>query len=224
MESRLASTLIALSLLALALASVGSVKAQTETTTVTTTPIVVSFENVTVFKFNVTVVSFGYINRTTLIVSYTCQYATTPDEDCVYIGVEFYNGTELKESFSIPIVCHLESICSYVTYVNIANYSKIHVKLYDLNKDKLLAETDIPIPYAGPSLSGYLSFLYILIPVGLIGGLAARGSIKMIGIGFVLLGVVFLLLPYIGIYPPNQYAVFTVSIIIGIILLWFSER
>jgi len=195
-------------------------------TTTTTTEVRIIIQNVTVFKFNVTSISFGFANSSTLAVSYVCMYEADYTE-CTPLIVNIYNGTNLIYQLNFTdfeSMCTLESICSGVEYVDISNFTGIHVEIYDVVTGQLLNAFDIPIPYAGPQLVGYLQLLYPLVTIGVIVGLAARGSMKTIGLGFILAGVAVLILPYIGVYPPYQYALFVFSIIIGIVLLWFSER
>jgi len=230
-------TLYVLALIILAF-GVPVVVAQTETTTAETTTITVTtttatttevrivIQNVTVFRFNVTSLIFGFANSTTLVVSYVCVYETDYTE-CTPLTVNIYNDTELVYQLSFADfgeMCTIESVCSGREYLDISNFSKIHVEVYSAETGQLLQAFDIPIPYAGPQLAGYLQLLYTLVTVGVLGGLAARGSTKTIGIGFVLFGIAMLLLPYIGIYPPYQYVLFVFAVIIGIVLLWFSER
>jgi len=195
-------------------------------TTTTTTEVRIIIQNVTVFKFNVTSISFGFANRSTLVVSYVCMYEVSYAE-CTPLTVNIYNGTTLMYQFNFTdfgSMCTLESVCSCVEYADVSNFTAIHVEVYNANTGQLLSAFDIPIPYAGPQLTGYLQLLYPLITVGVIVGLAARGSMKSISLGFIVAGISLLLLPYIGIYPPNQYALFVFAVIVGIILLWFSER
>ena len=186
----------------------------------------VSLENITVFDYNVTTVSFGFINKTHIIVTYTCLYQVSYEDECARLRIDFYNDTTLVDTVfftNYTLLCgKLESICSGADYVNITGFERITYKIYDTTTGELLQEGEIPIPYFGPELVGYLSLLYVLVTIGVIGGFAAKGSLKMTGIGFIVAGVLILLLPYIGIYPPYLYVLFVLSIIIGIILLWMS--
>lgn len=223
-------TLYVLALIILAL-GVPVVAAQTETATetitvTTTTEVRVVIQNVTVFRFNVTSLFFGFANSTTLVVSYVCVYETDYTE-CTPLTVNVYNDTDLVYQLSFADweeMCTIESVCSGREYLDISNFSKIRVEIYSAETGELLQAFDIPIPYAGPQLAGYLQLLYTLVTIGVLGGLVARGSTKTIGIGFILFGIAALLLPYIGIYPPHQYVLFVFAVIIGIVLLWFSER
>jgi len=196
-------------------------------TTTATTEYRITIENVTVFSFNVTGVSVGFINSSHIIVTYTCLYSANYSEECVPIVIMVYNGELFARNISftdLGTMCtRFESVCNGYGYVNVTDFTKIVLKAVDNRTQEILQVVEIPIPYYGPQLTGYLSMLYALIPVGVIGGLAARGSLKMVGMGFLVLGLVFLLLPYIGIYPPYQYVAFVFATVVGIIILWFSR-
>lgn len=218
----IAPTLIALAL-ALALAASVSL-AQTNTTT---TEYRITIENVTVFSFNVTGIAVGFINSSHMIVTYTCLYNANYTEECTRLVVMVYNDQLFVQNISFDNLTKLcsafESVCSGYSYVNVSGFSKIVLKAVDADTQEVLQVAEIPMPYYGPRLTGYLSMLYALIPAGIIGGLVARGSLKMIGVGFIVLGLVTLLLPYLGIYPPYQYVLFVFAIIVGLIILWFSR-
>jgi len=195
-------------------------------TTITTTEVKVIIQNVTVFRFNVTTLFFGFVNESTMIVSYTCMYEESCDE-CIPLLVKIYNDAKLAYEIDFTDfeeMCTVESICSDRVFIDVSGFTRIHVEVYDAETMELLGEFDAELPYAGPKLTGYLQLLYPLVTIGIIVGLAARGSTKTTAIGFIVAGVALLVLPYIGIYPPNMYALFVFSIIIGVILLWFSER
>jgi len=175
-----------------------------------TTEYYIQIQNVTVFQFNVTGLSVGFVNETHIIVAYTCMYQTNYSEECTKLRVEVYDNSVHKYTLyftNLTELCgYLESVCSGHEYVNVSGFSKIVLKVYN-----------------GPKLTGYLTMLYYLVTIGLLGGLAARGSIKLIGLGFVVFGLTTLVLPYIGIYPPYQYVLFVFAIIVGLILLWYSK-
>jgi len=192
-----------------------------------TTEYYIQIQNVTVFQFNVTGLSVGFVNETHIIVAYTCMYQTNYSEECTKLRVEVYDNSVHKYTLyftNLTELCgYLESVCSGHEYVNVSGFSKIVLKVYNNETGELLQIAEIPIPYFGPKLTGYLTMLYYLVTIGLLGGLAARGSIKLIGLGFVVFGLTTLVLPYIGIYPPYQYVLFVFAIIVGLILLWYSK-
>lgn len=192
-----------------------------------TTEYYIQIQNVTIFQFNVTGLSIGFVNESHIIITYTCMYQSNYSEECTPLRVEVYDDTVLKYTLyftNLTQLCgYLESVCSGHDYVNVTGFSKIVLKVYNNETNELLQVAEVPIPYFGPKLTGYLTMLYYLLTIGLFGGLAARGSMKTIGLGFIVFGIVTLVLPYIGIYPPYQYVLFVFAIIVGLILLWYSK-
>ena len=199
------------------------VSAQTNTTA---TEIRIIFENVTVYSFNATNLKFSIVNQTSGILVYSCLYEANYTEDCTRLKIEIYNDTAYMYSVDfadLDSYCNiLESVCSAREFVDIANFTLVRLKIYNYDTGELISEVVIQLPYFGPSLTGYLSYLYVLIGIGALVGLSGRGSIKNIGIGFILFGIAIFVLPYLGVYIPYSYIVFALSIILGIVLLWFS--
>ncbi len=105
--------------------------------------------------------------------------------------------------------------------MNISGFTEIRANITDLTYGNW-TEVVIQPPTYGPGLVGYAAFLTTLIPIALLTGLAARGSTAQTGIGLFTYGIVILALPVMGLTPPNWLLISTLSILLGIVLVFFS--
>jgi len=218
--------LFAFLLVALLTATLSMPASGQTTETTTTTQYVVVITQVVVYRFNNTMVNVFYANETALQLVYMCMYETSYTKDCIPIQANIYNGTSLITTVdftNLTSLCILPGLCRGEEIVNIAGAELISIEFYDNRTGKLLYKLELPRPPTAVKLSGLLQALYILLPIAIIGGFAARGSIRMVGIGMILAGIATLLLPYIGIYPPSYYSLFAALVLMGIIILWYSR-
>lgn len=219
-------------MLLLALALVACIatlaSAQTDTTTATNTTVtVIRITGAVVYRFNATVVQVFPLNQSSLQLTYLCMYEANYSEDCTPVQVKVYNNTTLRYTVDftdLGTLCGvLPGLCRGERILDITGFSLVVVEIYDSRTGRLLEKLELPVLAPAPRLSGLLQLLYLLIPAGIIGGFAARGSMRMIGVGFLLAGLSTLLLPYIGIYPPSYYSLFVVLILVGVIIIWYSR-
>jgi len=222
------SLLLVLAIVLVSITALAADGVHAQETATTTTEYYIEIKNVTVFRFNATSISVGFVNESHIILSYTCLFSENYTDECTPINVEVYNGNVYTATVYFTDLAELcggfASVCSGYEYVNVTGFTKIVLKVYDNRTGELIHVVEIPIPYFGPRLTGYLTMLYYLVSIGLLGGLAARGSLKTIGIGFIVFGITCMLLPFLGIYPPYGYVLFVFSMIVGFVLLWFSKE
>ena len=205
-----------------------NVYAQTENTTTTSEP-TVTISNVTVYRFNTTVVTIGIENSTHLILSYSCIYENSTS-DCCKIQVEVYNESNgligTYDFTNYTEMCSLNGLCSKVVYVPYGNNTEITYKIYRYYNSSykvLLKQDTMSIPFSPVKMTGYMGILATLIPVAILIKLAGRGSVKDVGIGLVLFGVSLLMLGYLGIYARYMYLAFVASMLIGMMLIYSSR-
>ena len=232
MKMSIILVLIALSIVAnVIVADVGNnyvvAIAQNETNTTTTSEPVISINNVTVYHFNSTTISFGLMNETSMVVSYTCIYDTNIS-DCCRVKVNIYheNGTLLYQAnfTNMTNLCSsINGICSGSYTIYIGNESNLTFEIIDVDKNETIQAGSIYIPRPPVGFTGLASLISTLIPVSIFIFLAGRGSIKDTGLGMIAFSIILLSLGYLGIYPQYMYVSFAVSVLLGLILLYMSS-
>ncbi len=203
----------------------------TVTNTTNTTAIMVRFSEVVVYNFSAVNVRIGYIDVDLLRIVYTCIYNYNYTEECQPIEVKVYNDTVLVKDLNftdLDAMCNstssLEGLCNYYYDINVSDYAKIVIEVYNATSGELLERCEVPKYEYAKMLKGYLAWLVQLIPIALLIGLAGRGSVKSIGIGLICFGVAIELLFSLGFVPPYAHIVFTLAIVMGLILVFVSEK
>ncbi len=205
-----------------------AVEAQSIEITVTnTTAVFVRFHEVKIYNFTHTRIRIGYIDVNILRLVYVCIYMYNYTNECKKVSIYIYNDTVLVEKIhftNLTKMCSIEGLCNGYHDINVTGFSKIIYEIYDNETGELLARDEIPKYEFVTMLKGYLSWLKYLIPIGLLIGLAGRGSMKSIGLGLICFSVAIVLIPYLGFVPPYAYILFTLGIVLGLILLFFASR
>ena len=198
----------------------------------------ISFAGLSVYKYVKTQIGIGWYNSSYIYVSYTGLYVDSPEEDLVPVKVELYNGTGdtkvLKYVFNATNFTEMQQTFSGVvfkiSYYNVSGFTNITYIVYNMtnaSNPSIIYEGVLPPPPTSGLTAiygnAYMSYLASLIPLSLLILFAGRGKPKDVGLGCIIYGIVILLLPYIGIYPAYSTLLFSLSIIIGIIILFFSR-
>ena len=186
----------------------------------------------TVEKFVRSQVIIGYYNSSHIYVSYMGLYVESPETDLVPALVEIYNGTSKKVyTFNATSFSNMgQPFSNTVTkteYYYVADFTSIRIVVYNMTDPSnpvVVFEGELPPPpQPGAIWSGeYVSYLAVLIPIAILILLAGRGSTLAVGMGLVVYGVVVLLLPYLRLYLSYTNMLSAVSIILGIIIIFFS--
>lgn len=191
----------------------------------------VKFSNLTVINFTTTLVNIGWLNSTHIASAYSCIYVSTPEQECDTIRIEVYNDTVLKYNASfVPTsnssICPLTpaGICSGVKVFNVSGFTgEVKVKVIDVTQGISKIVT-LVYPYKGPSFEGYAKYIPIIVPYAILFGLAGRLSLKNIGIGLFIYGLLAPAMTVIGLNVRNIMLLTTLSIILGVILIWVSNQ
>jgi hypothetical protein len=98
------------------------------------------------------------------------------------------------------------------------------IQVYNENGE-LVGEVKIkPPPSTWWKSSTILQYISILVPIGIIVAFSIRGNLRDTGLGLVLSGIIYYLLPYIGINVYNQIAVSAILVSLGATILLFLTR
>jgi len=194
---------------------------------VTNSTVYVSFQNFTTVNFTTTHITLGWLNETHIISSYTCLYAYSVDE-CHNVTVRVYDGTVLKYVAVFDNkteLCTLNGICHGVAVFNTTGFSgDVNVYVIDNSTGETSGPYRFVFPYQGPVLTGYAQYITILVPFGVLISLAGRMGMKNVGIGLFIYGVIAPVLVTLGVSLHNIMLVSTLSIIMGVILIWMSNQ
>ena len=200
---------------------------------ITNETVYVKFGNLTVINFTTTIINLGWINTTHIGCAYSCLYSHSPDQDCEAIRVQVFDGTVLKyQADFIPSsnntqLCPpgLKGMCVGSAVFNISgfnNTAKVLVINLDTNETK--GPYDFAFPYQGPTLSGYAQYIPILVPYGVLMALAGRLGMKNVGIGLVIFGLIVPVMTVLGVDIKNLMLASSISIILGVVLIWMSNQ
>jgi len=192
----------------------------------------VYFYNTTVFvqvsglqmlKYNTTLIRAGFINSTFIRIVYTGEYAMNSSE-LVPLKIYVYgdNNTLIYNTTFIPLSSPTNIVMEYVD-INVTGYSTVKIMVYDATTGKYVGEIELKVPEVVLGY-GYTSYLAYLIPLALLIAFTVRGSLKGVALGFMLFGIVTLMLQYMGVPVPYPMIVSAVSIFISLVLLWMSSR
>jgi len=175
-------------------------------------------------KMNITLLRFGLYNSTFVKIVYTGQYAKDLNE-LVPLRVLVYgdNTTLLANITFNPYnsTSYINNTVSNTYLVNATGYKEVEIQVYTLS-GQYVGEYIIKIPEVIP-MTGYLSYLSFLIPIGLGIAFSLRGDVKLVGLGFIIYGIVILLLPYIGINIQHVMTLSSISIGIGVVILYVTR-
>ena len=208
-------------------------RADTIYVNVTNGTVYVKFGNLTIINFTRTIINIGWINNTHLGCAYSCLYATSPENDCDRVKVEVYDGTVLKyqveydPSSNNTALCppSLQGMCVGYTVFNVTDFENTpYIIVKDLDTNETRGPFAYPPPYQGPRLEGYAEYIAILVPYGVLISLAGRLSMKNVGIGLVIYGLLVPLLATLGANIRNLMLASSISIILGVVLIWMSNQ
>jgi len=175
-------------------------------------------------KMNVTLLRFGLYNSTFVKIVYTGQYAEELNE-LVPLRVLVYgdNTTLLANITFNPYnsTSYINNTVSNTYLVNATGHKEVEIQVYTLS-GQYVGEYIIKMPEAMP-MTGYLSYLSFLIPIGLAIAFSLRGNIKLVGLGFIIYGIIVLILPYIGVNVQHVMTLSSISIGIGVIILFVTR-
>ena len=200
---------------------------------ITNNTVFVRFQNLTVINFTTTIINLGWVNTSHLGCAYSCLYSHTPDGECKKLRVQVFDGTVLKyQADFIPstnntILCpdSLKGMCYGSAVFNISDFNDTaKVLITDLDTNETSGPYDFVFPYQGPTLTGYAQYIPILIPFGVLMSLAGRLSMKNVGIGLVIYGLVVPMLTVLGVEITNIMLASSISIILGAVLIWMSNQ
>jgi len=215
---------VALALLALALlpALTLAVHSQGEiVVTVTNTTVYVYFRNVQVVVFNRTYVRMGWLNYTALRIAYSCIFSSSYSSECMPVEV-LINGSPVAIFEPNSSICNdrLGTCMSYVdTYVG---FSTVNVTILEYPSGNLLDSVIIarPTSFVSPSISADIA---LLVPIALLIAFAGRLTLKGVGLGTIMYGIVVASLGALGIVPSSAYTISIICIVVGAVILYFSR-
>ena len=188
----------------------------------------VSFTNITIVNFTKTSVSMGWVNQSSFFVSYLCLYQLNYTNECHVVNVIIYNNTvpvyniTFNPNSTIDCAHQVPGICSASARVNVSGFNVVNVLVRDLTTGKQAGPFSYEFPYHGPRLEGYASYISLIIPLGILFGLAGRLNTRNIGIGLFVYGLILPVTLVLGANIRDVALVSTISIVFGLILIWFS--
>lgn len=192
----------------------------------------VYFYNTTVFiqvtglqmlRYNTTLIRAGFINDSFIRIVYSGEYAENSSE-LIPLKVYVYgdNNTLIYNTTFIPLSSPTNIVMESVD-VNVTGYSTVKIMVYDATSGKYVGEIELKVPEIVVGY-GYTSYLAYLIPVALLILFTVRGSFKGVAVGFMLFGIVTLMLQYMGVPVPYPMVVSAIAIFVSLVLLWMSSR
>jgi len=200
---------------------------------ITNQTVYVKYGNMTVINFTTTLVNLGWVNNTHIACVYSCLYAYDIQQDCDAISVKVYEGTVLRyQTDFIPSANNtqlcptdLKGMCYGVALYNISDFQEpAKIVIENLDKNETKGPFTFEFPYQGPTLTGYAQYIPMLVPAGILMGLAGRLSMKNVGIGLFIYGLVAPVFTVLGVELTNIMLVSSFSIILGVVLIWFSNQ
>ena len=207
--------------------------AQTISVNVTNETVYVKFENLKVINFTSTIINLGWVNSTHLGCAYSCLYSYSPDSECKKIRVEVFDGTVLKyradfiPSSNNTQLCppSLKGMCVGYAVFNVTGFnSTVRVLVVNLDTNETRGPFTFEFPYKGPRLEGYAQYIPLIVPYGVLMSLAGRTSMKNVGIGLVIFGLIVPVMTVLGVSIKNLMLASSLSIILGVILIWMSNQ
>jgi len=199
---------------------------------VTNDTVFVRFGRLEVVNFTTTHVNIGWVNGTHLGCAYSCLYSVSPEADCNVVRVEVYDGTRLayehvfEPSSNNTDLCPpgLRGVCSGFAAFNVSGFQVVRVVVVDETQNVSVGPFEFTFPYSGPRLVGYASYIAVLVPYGVLIGLAGRLGAKNVGIGLVVYGLLAPVMMVWGVEISNIMLVSAVSIIMGAVLIWMLNE
>lgn len=186
--------------------------------------------NMTIYNYSRTTITIGWYNESFIYVSYSGVFINSTSE-LVPLIVDIYNGTganatlEYVFNASNPdILPRNNNIVFYRELYNVTGFTNITYTVIDAVNNTVIYTGVLPLPPGAELIkyyhsNAYISWLPTLIPIALLFGFAGRGRVKMVGAGLIVYGIVLMMLPYLGIYPPHLPLLIVFSILFGIIIL-----
>lgn len=199
---------------------------------VTNGTVYVSFSNATVISFTTTRVNLGWVNESFIGCAYSCLYAYSPEE-CHTIRVKVFDGTTLvyevlfEPSENNTDLCppSLKGICVGYTVFNVSNFTDTaRILVIDETEGVTRGPFDFTFPYTGPTLTGYARYIPVIVPYGVLISLAGRLGMKNVGIGLIIYGLITPALTVLGVAVKNLMLVSSISVILGLVLIWMSNQ
>jgi len=193
--------------------------------TVSNGTVYIAVGNLEVIRYQGVVLRYGFINFTTFEVIYSA--VSVDPSSLPIIRVEVYglgNGTmdTLASVVFNPRSADTETI-TMVLPIHVEGYNSIRVEFYDVEKGVLIKKDIVPAPKQ--VLTGDIAqYLSLLIPAAVLFAFAVRGSLRDVGLGFLFAGIVYLLLPYIGVEIYNSMFTSSVAIALGLLFLYLSAK
>jgi len=206
--------------------------AQTVYVNITNNTVYIKFGDMTVINFTSTLVNLGWVNNTHLASVYNCLYAFDPAKDCDAVRVEVYEGTVLRytsnfiPSTSNTLLCpsDLKGVCYGLAVFNVSSFNDTaNIIVKNLDDNTTSGPYSFDFPYTGPELTGYAQFIPLIIPYAILMSLAGRLSMKGVGIGLFIYGLIAPVMIVLGVELSNIMLVSSLSIILGVLLIWFSN-
>lgn len=186
--------------------------------------------NMTIYNYSRTTITLGWYNESFIYVSYSGVFINSTDE-LIPIIIDIYNGTganaTLKYVFNASnpgLLPRNGNVVFYRELYNVTSFTNITYTVINATDNTVLYTGVLPPPPGAELIkyyhsNAYISWLPTLIPIALLFGFAGRGKVKMVGAGLIVYGVVLMMLPYLGIYPPHLPLLIVFSILLGIIIL-----